>query len=161
MIERGAARVLLSSRLLRLAAQAFWNQLAHIPRRSIAAVQAAVRTWTAQVGRFIALTEFSRQKFIAAGLAADTIGVKPHVVHSDPSARDGRFWAIRWPALARKGNRKSSCHVAPDNTDNGNVQQRRQSGVREGVTRLGRTIPVLCRIYTDAMATRHGCSGAM
>ena len=60
---------------------------------SNAAVHAAVGTWTAQVDRFIALTEFSRQKFIARGLAADTIVVKPNVVHPDPSAGvgDGRF----------------------------------------------------------------------
>jgi len=45
----------------------------------------ARRTWTEMVDCYIALTEFSRQKFVAAGLPAEKIVVKPNFVHPDPS----------------------------------------------------------------------------
>jgi glycosyltransferase involved in cell wall biosynthesis len=45
-------------------------------------------TWTLGVNYFIALSEFSRKKFIGAGMAADKIGVKPNFVHPDPGCRD-------------------------------------------------------------------------
>jgi glycosyltransferase involved in cell wall biosynthesis len=46
------------------------------------------RTWTQGVNYFIALSEFSRRKFIQGGIAADQIGVKPNFVHPDPGCRD-------------------------------------------------------------------------
>jgi len=42
------------------------------------------KTWTDAVDRYIALTEFSRQKFIAGGLPAERISVKPNFVQPDP-----------------------------------------------------------------------------
>ena len=44
------------------------------------AVHRAIGTWRRKVDRFIALTDFSRRKFVAAGLAADRIVVKPNFV---------------------------------------------------------------------------------
>ncbi|MBV6396007.1 MAG: D-inositol-3-phosphate glycosyltransferase [Anaerolineales bacterium] len=46
-------------------------------------------TWQTQVDRYIALTEFARQKFIAAGLAAPKITVKPNFVARHPLAGPG------------------------------------------------------------------------
>ncbi|WP_121444056.1 glycosyltransferase family 4 protein [Brockia lithotrophica] len=46
-------------------------------------------TWSL-VDRFIALTEFARQKFIEAGLPPEKIAVKPNFVHPDPGPGEGR-----------------------------------------------------------------------
>jgi glycosyltransferase involved in cell wall biosynthesis len=46
-----------------------------------------VRTWNELVDCYIALTEFSRNKFIAAGLPADKIVVKPNFLDPDPGER--------------------------------------------------------------------------
>jgi len=50
-------------------------------------------TWSTQIDRYIALTEFARQLFIAGGFKADRIVVKPNVVYPDPGlgAGNGRF----------------------------------------------------------------------
>ena len=44
-------------------------------------------TWNKLVTRYIALTEFGRNKFIAAGLPAEKIVVKPNFVNPDPGER--------------------------------------------------------------------------
>lgn len=49
----------------------------------------AVRTWSRQVDTFIALTAFSREKFIAGGLPSDRVVVKPNVIEPDPGPRSG------------------------------------------------------------------------
>ncbi len=49
----------------------------------------AVATWTRTVSRFIALTEFARQKFIAGGLPAHKIVVKPNFVTYSPASEEG------------------------------------------------------------------------
>ncbi len=54
------------------------------------AVHRRRRTWTRQVDCYVALTEFSRRKFIEAGLPAERIVVKPNFVHPDPRARNDR-----------------------------------------------------------------------
>jgi glycosyltransferase involved in cell wall biosynthesis len=51
------------------------------------AVHRRRNTWAKEVNYFIALSEFSRGKFIEAGIAADKIGVKPNFVHPDPGER--------------------------------------------------------------------------
>jgi glycosyltransferase involved in cell wall biosynthesis len=56
---------------------------------SMLAFHRARHTWTELVDCYIALTEFSRQKFIAAGLPAEKIVVKPNFVHPDPGPRLG------------------------------------------------------------------------
>ncbi|HEY0564266.1 MAG TPA: glycosyltransferase, partial [Terriglobales bacterium] len=45
-------------------------------------------TWDNEVDRFIALTEFARKKFVASGLRACKLRVKPNFVYPDPGARD-------------------------------------------------------------------------
>lgn len=47
-------------------------------------------SWTRMVDAFIALTEFSRRKFIQGGLPADRISVKPNFVLPDPGPGEHR-----------------------------------------------------------------------
>ncbi|HEX3726964.1 MAG TPA: glycosyltransferase family 4 protein [Pirellulales bacterium] len=49
----------------------------------------ALGTWTNVVNVYVALTEFAREKFIAGGLPADKIVVKPNFVHPDPGPGSG------------------------------------------------------------------------
>ena len=46
-------------------------------------------TWERQVTCYVALTEFSRSKFVEGGLPAEKIFVKPNFVSPDPYARTG------------------------------------------------------------------------
>lgn len=46
-------------------------------------------TWNKTVDRYIALTEFARQKFIQGGLPAEKIVVKPNFVDPDPGVGQG------------------------------------------------------------------------
>lgn len=50
-------------------------------------------TWTEAINGYIALTEFSRNKFIEAGLPAEKVHVKPNFVDPDPGVRnaDGEY----------------------------------------------------------------------
>jgi glycosyltransferase involved in cell wall biosynthesis len=50
-------------------------------------------TWTETITRYIALTEFSRQKFIEGGLPAKKIVVRPNFLDPDPGSgtHDGKF----------------------------------------------------------------------
>jgi glycosyltransferase involved in cell wall biosynthesis len=48
------------------------------------------RTYQEMVDAYIALTEFSRQKLVEAGLPAEKIVVKPNFVHPDPGIGRGR-----------------------------------------------------------------------
>jgi glycosyltransferase involved in cell wall biosynthesis len=53
------------------------------------------RTWTDAVDRYIALTEFSRRKFVEGGLPAERIVVKPNFVLPDPGpGRGSRDYAM-------------------------------------------------------------------
>ncbi|MBD2072645.1 glycosyltransferase family 4 protein [Phormidium sp. FACHB-592] len=52
-------------------------------------VHRTMSTWTNAVDRFIALTEFARQKFIEGGFPAEKIVVKPNFVHPDPGIGTG------------------------------------------------------------------------
>ena len=52
-------------------------------------VNRAMRTYTGEVDRYIALTEFSRRKFVEGGLPAEKIVVKPNFVDPDPGVGDG------------------------------------------------------------------------
>jgi glycosyltransferase involved in cell wall biosynthesis len=53
------------------------------------AAHRALGTWRDQVNVYIAPSEFSRQKLLAAGLPAARVVVKPHFVHPDPGPRAG------------------------------------------------------------------------
>jgi glycosyltransferase involved in cell wall biosynthesis len=62
---------------------------------SMLAVHRARGTWHDAVDIYIALTEFSRDKFIEGGLPATRIIVKPNFVHPDPGAgRGGEGFAL-------------------------------------------------------------------
>lgn len=77
-----------------------WQAIQHRCYRSSRAASAALAnmvfvhriwgTWTRTVTRFIALTEFARAKFSAAGIPADRIAVKPNFVLSDPGMGLGK-----------------------------------------------------------------------
>ncbi len=49
----------------------------------------ALDTWRASVTRFIALTEFAKEKFIASGFPSDKLVVKPNFADPDPRERVG------------------------------------------------------------------------
>ncbi len=46
-------------------------------------------TWQNKVDAYIALTEFSKKKFIEGGMPEEKIFVKPNFVHPDPGMREG------------------------------------------------------------------------
>ncbi len=52
-------------------------------------VHHAGKTWTRMVDRYIALTEFSRSRFVKAGFPQDRIVIKPNFVDPDPGKRIG------------------------------------------------------------------------
>jgi glycosyltransferase involved in cell wall biosynthesis len=49
----------------------------------------ALGTWRTSITRFIALTEFAKQKFIAAGFSSEKFVVKPNFTDPDPGERVG------------------------------------------------------------------------
>lgn len=65
------------------------SRLATAPVAAMLAVHRALGTWREGVDAYIALTEFSRQKFVASGLPADRIFVKPNFVHPAPPVGNG------------------------------------------------------------------------
>lgn len=50
----------------------------------------AIKTWDRLIDTYIALTEFSRQKFIDGGLSGSKITIKPNFLAKDPGCGDGR-----------------------------------------------------------------------
>lgn len=52
-------------------------------------VHRAMKTWSETVDRYIALTEFVRQKYVEGGLPANKIRVKPNFVNPDPGVGNG------------------------------------------------------------------------
>ena len=57
---------------------------------SMLAVHRVIGTWRDKVDVYIALSEFARQKFVAGGLPAERIMVKPNFVEPDPGTRQGQ-----------------------------------------------------------------------
>jgi glycosyltransferase involved in cell wall biosynthesis len=57
---------------------------------AMVAAYRALGTWRTAVDAYIALTQFSRAKFIQGGLPPGKIVVKPNFVHPDPGAGRGR-----------------------------------------------------------------------
>jgi glycosyltransferase involved in cell wall biosynthesis len=51
-------------------------------------VHSYLGTWAAKIDAYIALTEFARNKFIAGGLPAEKIHVKPNFTDLEPAERD-------------------------------------------------------------------------
>jgi glycosyltransferase involved in cell wall biosynthesis len=52
-------------------------------------IHRSIGTWDRTVDAYIALTEFSRRKFIEGGLPAEKIFVKPNFLHPDPGPANG------------------------------------------------------------------------
>ena len=75
-----------------------WRSIQHACYRDSRTATAAVvlmlawhrsfKTWEKCVSSYIALTNFAREKFIAAGFPADRIVVKPNFLESDPGPRE-------------------------------------------------------------------------
>lgn len=65
------------------------NRLASAAVANMLAVHRAFGTWSRTVSRYIALTQFSRDKFIAGGWPGDKIAVKPNFVDPDPGMGTG------------------------------------------------------------------------
>ena len=72
---------------------------------AMSAVHRAVGTWTRSVDRYIALTEFGRDKFVNGGLPADRIDIKPNFIQSDsgPGDHSGKYAAYIGRLSAEKG----------------------------------------------------------
>ena len=76
-----------------------WPALAHACYRqsrpataaaaAMLAAHRAMNTWRTKIALYLALTEFSRQKFIVGGLPAERIAVKPNFVEHDPGPKRG------------------------------------------------------------------------
>ncbi len=65
------------------------NRVASAGVASMLAVHRAAGTWSRTVDAYIALTLFSREKFIAGGLPADRIHIKPNFTEPDPGKGPG------------------------------------------------------------------------
>jgi glycosyltransferase involved in cell wall biosynthesis len=52
-------------------------------------VHKLARTWRNRITRYIAVSEFARQKYIAGGFPAEQIAVKPNFIHPAPAAGSG------------------------------------------------------------------------
>jgi glycosyltransferase involved in cell wall biosynthesis len=82
--------------------ECLWGSLSHSiqhgcyrnsrPATAVVAAELALHrlrgTWS-EIACFVALSEFSRRKFIEGGFPADRILVKPNFVHPDPSSSSG------------------------------------------------------------------------
>lgn len=66
------------------------SRLASAAVANMLAVHRAWGTWNRTVSRFIALTQFARDKFIAGGLPEERIVVKPNFVDPDPGMGAGK-----------------------------------------------------------------------
>jgi glycosyltransferase involved in cell wall biosynthesis len=52
------------------------------------------KTWSDEVERYIALTQFAREKLVEVGLPREKISVKPNFVHPDPGCAGGGDYAL-------------------------------------------------------------------
>ncbi len=65
------------------------NKVATAGVATMLSVHRAMNTWTTMVDSYITLTEFARQKFIAGGIPAEKIVVKPNFVRPEPEPGSG------------------------------------------------------------------------
>lgn len=81
------------------------SRLASAAVATMIALHRARGTWMNDVDVYIALTEFARGTFIAGGLPADRIVVKPNFVHPDPGLGDasGNFALFVGRLVPEKG----------------------------------------------------------
>lgn len=76
------------------------SRLATLPLATSVALHRHLGTWTNRVDAFIAMSEFQRDKMIAAGLPADLVHVKPNFYLGDPSVMR---WTERRPSVVFVG----------------------------------------------------------
>ncbi|NJO62455.1 MAG: glycosyltransferase family 4 protein [Richelia sp. RM2_1_2] len=65
------------------------NKVASAGVATMLGVHRTMKTWTKMVDLYITLTEFARQKFIAGGIPAEKIVVKPNFVRPEPEVGNG------------------------------------------------------------------------
>ncbi len=65
------------------------SRLATAAVAAMVAFHHGLGTWEQKVNQYIALTEFSRRKFIEGGLPPERVAVKPNFVHPDPKPKNG------------------------------------------------------------------------
>jgi glycosyltransferase involved in cell wall biosynthesis len=66
------------------------SHLASLAVANLLAIHRMLDTWNRSVSQFIALSRFAREKFVAGGIAAEKIAVKPNFVDRDPGLGTGR-----------------------------------------------------------------------
>jgi glycosyltransferase involved in cell wall biosynthesis len=115
------------------------------------AIHRALNTWRASITRFITLTEFAKEKFIAAGFPADKFVVKPNFAGHDPGERVGpgqyalfvgrlienkglRVLLKAWKAL----HQQYPLHIVGDGPDRSTLQAEARESQRSGITFRGR-----------------------
>jgi glycosyltransferase involved in cell wall biosynthesis len=71
------------------------SRLQSLAMTSIIGLHTLIGTWRDHIDHYIALSSFSRDIFLTAGLPADRISVKPNFIDIDPGAGDGTgFYAL-------------------------------------------------------------------
>ena len=65
------------------------NRAASAVVATMLGIHSAAGTWVKSIHYYVALTEFSRRKYIEGGLPEDRIAVKPNFVQPDPRPGDG------------------------------------------------------------------------
>ncbi|HIF00867.1 MAG TPA: glycosyltransferase family 1 protein [Planctomycetes bacterium] len=81
------------------------NRAATTATTAMLAVHHQKNTWTDVIDRYIALTDFSRQKFIEGGFPAERICLKPNLVQPDPGVgqHDGHYAVFAGRLSPEKG----------------------------------------------------------
>lgn len=65
------------------------SRLASLAVANMLAIHRALGTWDSCVSQFIALSQFTRDRFVAGGISAEKIAVKPNFVDPDPGMGSG------------------------------------------------------------------------
>jgi len=76
------------------------SRLATLPLAASIALHRALGTWNRQVEAFIALTDFQRDRLVAAGLPAERVSIKPHFYDYPPTPAP---WDQREPRVVFVG----------------------------------------------------------
>lgn len=87
------------------------SRAATLPLAASIALHRALGTWNRQVEAFIALTDFQRDRLVAAGLPAERVSIKPHFYDHPPTPAP---WDQREPRVVfvgRLGEEKGVRHL--------------------------------------------------
>ncbi len=121
------------------------SRLATLPVAAAEWLHAARGTWQRDVTRFIALSRFARERFIAAGLPRERVSVKPNFLAAPPPAKQGtgagalfvgrltpeKGLAVLLEAAALVGHRDFRLEIVGDGSMRGAVEREAaQSGGR-------------------------------